>query len=315
VNVIEARGARRSYADVEALRGIDLAVEQGEIVALLGPNGAGKTTLVEILAGLRERSGGQVSVLGRDPARADGAWRERVGIVLQESVPDPGLTVAECLRLYAGYHRAPLPVAETATLVGLDGRLDDLADTLSGGQRRRLDLALALIGDPELLFLDEPTTGFDPAARRAAWEMVEGLRRHGRTIVLTTHAMDEAERLADRIVVIVDGRVAASGTPATIGRRDRPGAEIRFTLPAGIAADELPLPADAAPGRPVALRSSSVLRDLRTLADWALARNVDLPDLEVRRPALEDVYLALASAGGPHPEDSPCSITEPSASC
>ena len=204
----------------------------------------------------------------------------------------------ECLELYAGYYRAPRAPAEIIELVGLTGSAGTRTEQLSGGQRRRLDVGLALVGDPELLFLDEPTTGFDPAARRAAWEMIERLRRRGRTIVLTTHAMDEAERLADRIAVLVAGAIAAEGTPETIGGRDARAAEIRFTLPEGIAPDALPaaLRVSSVPGaRTVVLASTAPLADVRTLADWALERGVDLPDLEVRRPALEDVYLALAS--------------------
>jgi ABC-2 type transport system ATP-binding protein len=294
--VIAARGLRRSYGDHEAVRGVDLQVSRGEIFALLGPNGAGKTTVVEILAGLRERSAGEVRVLGADPATAGGAWRERIGVVLQESRPDPGLTVRECLDLYAGYYRAPRAPAEIIELVGLTGSAGTPAEQLSGGERRRLDVGVALVGDPELLFLDEPTTGFDPAARRAAWETIDGLRRLGTTIVLTTHAMDEAERLADRIAVLAAGAIVAAGTPETIDGRDRRAAEIRFTLPDGVAPGELPaaLAARPEPGTgAVTVPTTAALADVRTLADWALRRGTDLPDLELRRPALEDVYLAL----------------------
>jgi ABC-2 type transport system ATP-binding protein len=295
--VIAVRGLRKRYGDLEAVRGVDLEVYRGEIFAFLGPNGAGKTTVVEILEGFRERTAGDVTVLGCDPARADGAWRDRVGVVLQESSPEPGLTVRECLELYAGYYRAPRPIAETLALVGLTGKADTRGEALSGGQRRRLDVALALVGDPELIFLDEPTTGFDPSARRAAWDVVAGLRALGKTVFLTTHYMDEAERLADRIAVIVGGEIVAGGTPATLGGRDRMDARIRFSPPAG--AGRLPpalLPlaepdADAA----VTLRSESPLAHLGMLADWAFRGGFDLPDLDVRRPTLEDVYLSLTA--------------------
>jgi ABC-2 type transport system ATP-binding protein len=279
--VIHVRGLRKRYGDREVVRGLDLEVRRGAIVALLGPNGAGKTTIIEILTGFRSRTAGDVRVLGVDPQTAGTAWRERVGVVLQESQPDPGLSVRECLSLYAGYYRAPRATGEIAALVGLADCLETGTEQLSGGQRRRLDIGLALIGDPDLLFLDEPTTGFDPKARRDAWETIDGLRRLGTTILLTTHAMDEAERLADRIAVVVDGAVVAEGTPGTIGGRDRRAHEISFTLPTG---------------RRVSMRSTTPLADVRALADWALARGIDLPDLEVRRPALEDVYLALAGS-------------------
>jgi len=275
--------------------GIDLEVARGEIFAFLGPNGAGKTTTVEILEGFRTRSAGEVSVLGADPARAGGAWRDRVGAVLQESQPETGLTVRECLRLYAGYYDKPRDIGETLGLVGLEGKADDLAEQLSGGQRRRLDVALALIGDPELIFLDEPTTGFDPSARRNAWSVIAGLRDLGKTVFLTTHYMDEAENLADRIAVIAKGRIVAEGTPGTLGGRERMAATIRFTLPDG--AGTLPealrgLARSTANGR-VVLESREPLADVKALAEWALARGLDLPDLDVRRPSLEDVYLEL----------------------
>src|SRR5664279_700772 len=228
--VITVRGLRMKYGSVEAVAGIDLDVYAGEVFAFLGPNGAGKTTTVEILEGYRKRSAGEVSVLGVDPGRADGVWRGRIGVVLQESEPEAELTVEECLSLYAGYYPAPRPVAETLDLVGLKQRAGSRCGRLSGGQRRRLDVALALIGDPELLFLDEPTTGFDPSARRSAWEVIAGLRSLGKTIFLTTHYMEEAEYLADRVAVIAAGRIVAEGTPATLGARAAQKSTIRFTL-------------------------------------------------------------------------------------
>ena len=292
--VISVRGLRKRYGDVEAVAGIDLQVSRGEIFAFLGPNGAGKTTTVEILEGFLERSGGEVSVLGVDPARATAAWRDRIGVVLQESQPEPGLTVRECLELYAGYYSAPRDIAETIGLVGLEGKADALAEQLSGGQRRRLDVALALVGDPELIFLDEPTTGFDPSARRTAWGVVTGLRELGKTVFLTTHYMDEAENLADRIAVIAKGRIVAEGTPRTLGGRERMAALIRFSLPDGLVLPEaLRGHVRSATDARVVLESREPLADVKALAEWALARGLDLPDLDVRRPSLEDVYLEL----------------------
>src|SRR5919205_2096997 len=263
--VISVRGLRKRYGAVEAVAGIDLEVARGEIFAFLGPNGAGKTTTVEILEGFRTRSGGEVSVLGVDPAHAGGSWRDRVGVVLQESQPEPGLTARECLQLYAGYYSAPREIEETIALVGLQDRADILAEQLSGGQRRRLDVALALIGDPELIFLDEPTTGFDPSARRTAWSVIAGLRELGKTVFLTTHYMDEAENLADRIAVIAKGRIVADGTPGTLGGRERMAALIRFTLPDGVALPEaLRAHVRSATDGRVVLESREPLADVKT---------------------------------------------------
>ena len=294
---IRVRGLHKRYGDVEAVRGIDLTVRTGEIFAFLGPNGAGKTTTVEMLEGYRHRDAGEVEVLGADPARPAPGWRARIGVVLQESEPEAELTVEECASLYAGYYPRPRPVAETLELVGLADRRLPRCGRLSGGQRRRLDVALALIGDPELVFLDEPTTGFDPAARQSAWEVIAGLRDLGKTIFLTTHYMEEAERLADRIAVIAAGRIVAEGTAATLGGRDAEASIISFTLPPGVSAAGLP-PAVAAavaggPGGKVEARITSPLPLLGALAAWAAARHVDLPDLQVSRPTLEDVYLQL----------------------
>ena len=297
--VIRVRGLHKRYGAFEAVAGVDLDVQRGEIFAFLGPNGAGKTTTVEILEGFRRRSAGEVSVLGVDPAEGDGNWRDAVGVVLQESQPEPGLSVRECLNLYSGYYRSPRDVDETIALVGLEEKADTLAERLSGGQRRRLDVALALIGDPELIFLDEPTTGFDPSARRSAWEVVDGLRTLGKTVFLTTHYMDEAERLADRIAVIAAGRIVAEGTPRTLGGRDRQPASISFRLPAGVSAQRLPqalrLLAEPAAEGALTIRSEAPLVHVHQLAAWALAAGVDLPDLDVHRPTLEDVYLSLTA--------------------
>jgi ABC-2 type transport system ATP-binding protein len=299
--VISVHGLSKHYGATHAVRDIDLEVARGEIFAFLGPNGAGKTTTVEILEGFRRPTDGRVRVLGVDPAEADGAWRNRVGVVLQESEPEPGLTVRESLQLYAGYYRAPRDIQDTIALVGLAGKADTVGAQLSGGQRRRLDFALALIGDPELIFLDEPTTGFDPAARRSAWQVIAGLRSLGKTVFLTTHYMDEAEHLADRIAVLAAGRIVADGTPRSLGGRDRMPATIGFTLPAGLAAGDLPADlaplAEPAPDGRVLLHSQRPLRHLQALAGWAQAGGFDLPDLDVHRPTLEDVYLRLTDQG------------------
>jgi ABC-2 type transport system ATP-binding protein len=301
--VVTVRGLRMTYGNFEAVRGIDLNVRRGEVFAVLGPNGAGKTTTIEILEGYRRRTGGEVSVLGEDPATAGGAWRSRIGVVLQESDPEPELTVRECVALYAGYYPRPRPIDETLELVGLTQKRSALCGRLSGGQRRRLDVALAIIGDPELIFLDEPTTGFDPAARRATWEVIAGLRRLGKTIILTTHYMEEAETLADRITVVAAGRVVAEGTPADLGGRDAAAAVISFTLPAGNEASDVPrveAPLTIAQdGRRVEVRIHQPLPYLGTLAAWAAGRGLELPDLTVSRPTLEDIYLQLTKEAAP----------------
>ena len=275
--VISIRGLRKSYGDVEAVRGIDLEVQRGEVFAFLGPNGAGKTTTVEILEGYRKRSAGEVSVLGEDPEHAGRAWRERIGIVLQSCRLDPYLTVRESLALYAGYYDAPLPIEETIEQVGLAGKADARASSLSGGQQRRLDVGMALIGDPELLFLDEPTTGFDPSARRQAWETIAGLRHLGKTVFLTTHYMDEAQRLADRVTVISAGEIVARGTPEDLGDRENRPARITYRED----------------GREVELETTTPVQALNELTGRALAEGRDLEGLEVARPSLEDVYLEL----------------------
>jgi ABC-2 type transport system ATP-binding protein len=277
---ISISGLRMSYGETEAVRGIDLEVAPGEIFAFLGPNGAGKTTTVEILEGYRHRTGGEVRVLGEDPATAGSAWRDRIGIVLQSNSLDPYLTVRESLKLYAGYFSHPRSVDEVIGLVGLEGKADERARKLSGGQQRRLDVGLALVGDPELLFLDEPTTGFDPSARRQAWDVIAGLRDLGKTIFLTTHYMDEAQRLADRVTIIAAGQIVAAGTPADLGDREKAATTIRYR--------------DAA-GEPVSIETMDPVRELNRLTGAALERGEELDGLEVTRPSLEDVYLDLTA--------------------
>jgi ABC-2 type transport system ATP-binding protein len=288
--VISVAGLHKAYGEVEAVRGVDLVVRRGEVFAFLGPNGAGKTTTVEILEGFRERDAGEIEVLGVDPAVVGREWRQRIGVVLQESEVPELLTVRESVELFAGYFERPRAIDETIALVGLEPQSDQRAGKLSGGQRRRLDVALALVGSPELLFLDEPTTGFDPAARRAAWEVIEGLRELGTTILLTTHYLEEAERLADRVAIIKDGVIVAEGPPAEIGGDERRIARIRFRAPDA----ELPDGLTARDGW-VELRSATPVADLARLCGWAAERGIDLPDLEVARPSLEDVYLQLTA--------------------
>jgi ABC-2 type transport system ATP-binding protein len=273
---VHVDGLRKSYGNVEAVRGISFDIRSGEVFGLLGPNGAGKTTTVEILEGYRSRDAGAVEVLGVDPASAGVAWRQRIGVVLQSGSMYGQLTVVESLALFAGYYEQPRPVDEVVQLVGLDQKRDALVRTLSGGQKRRLDLGLALVGDPELVFLDEPTTGFDPEARRRAWDTIRSLRELGKTILLTTHYLDEAERLCDRVAVLRNGEIAALGQP-----RDLTGAlpptEIRYRLD----------------GQDVVLRTDEPTRTLNELTAQALADGRELEALEVRRPSLEEVYLSL----------------------
>jgi ABC-2 type transport system ATP-binding protein len=295
-SVISIRGLRKSYDGLEAVRGIDLEVSAGEIFAFLGPNGAGKTTTVEILEGYRSRSGGDVSVLGIDPQTAGRDWRQRVGFVLQESRLVPELTPRETVEQYAGYYASPRDVDETVKLVGLADKADARTATLSGGQQRRLDVALALIGDPELLFLDEPTTGFDPSARRQAWDVIADLRDLGKTVFLTTHYMDEAQALADRVAIISAGRIVATGRPEDLGGDRESRTEISFNLPEGTTAAELPdAVRDGArvDAREISLDVADPVPVLRELTTWATDRGVGLPELTVRRPSLEDVYLEL----------------------
>jgi ABC-2 type transport system ATP-binding protein len=282
---IEVKGLRKAYGELQAVRGIDFDVRRGEVFGLLGPNGAGKTTTVEILEGYRDRDAGEVEVLGVDPAEARGDWRGRIGVVLQSSAMYETLTVAEMLRLFGGYYGHPRPVDEVVELVGLKEKRDDRVRRLSGGQRRRLDLGIALVGDPELIFLDEPTTGFDPHARRQAWDTLRSLRGLGKTIVLTTHYLDEAERLADRVGVLRNGEIVAAGPPSElIG--STPATEIRYREN----------------GREVVLETDSPTRILHELTTKAVAENRELEGLVVRRPSLEDVYLSLTEEEDPKEE-------------
>jgi ABC-2 type transport system ATP-binding protein len=305
--VISVQGLRKSYGDLEAVRGIDLEVRPGEIFAFLGPNGAGKTTTVEVLEGYRRRDGGEVTVLGIDPQRADRTWRQRVGFVLQESRLVGELTPREVLAQYAGYYAAPRDVDETVTLVGLEEKADIRTAKLSGGQQRRLDVALALIGDPELLFLDEPTTGFDPTARRAAWEVVGGLRDLGKTVFLTTHYMDEAQALADRVAIISAGRIVATGSPDELGGDREERTEISFRLPPGVRGPDLPYGIRTAArieAEMVSLSAQDPVPVLRELTNWAGEKDIALPSLLVRRPSLEDVYLEITDAADGAGEES-----------
>jgi len=290
--VIEVRELTKRYGDVEAVRGVDLTVEAGEVFALLGPNGAGKTTTVEILEGYRSLSSGTVSVLGFDPERHERAFKDRIGIVLQESTVEPELTVREVIDVYGGVYSGRRPTSELIEIVGLEDKADARVGTLSGGQRRRLQMALGIVGDPDLIFLDEPTTGFDPSARRQAWGVIDNLASLGKTILLTTHYMDEAQDLADRVAVIAAGRIVARGTPDTIGGRAQAKTEIRFTV-AGVALDELPLQPVRTVGSAVEIHSDMPTHDLNVLTNWAVAAEVELEGLSVTRPSLEDIYLEL----------------------
>jgi len=296
---IQVSGLRKRYGELEAVRGIDFEVDEGECFALLGPNGAGKTTTVEILEGYRDRDGGEVEVLGHDPQRGERDLRERVGVVLQAAGQFRELTVREVLDLFGGYYPSPRATGEVIDVVGLGEKAGARVKTLSGGQQRRLDLALGLVGDPDLLFLDEPTTGFDPSARRRSWELIENLRDLGKTILLTTHYMDEAQNLADRVAILAAGRIVASGTPDSLGGRDEGEAVVSFRLPPGATLDDLP---PGLPGRPsphedrVELATTEPTRALHLLTGWALDRGEELDALTVTRPSLEDVYLRLTSA-------------------
>ena len=293
---IEVRGLWKSYSDVEAVRGIDLSVSRGEVFALLGPNGAGKTTTVEILEGHRSRTAGEVSVLGHDPGLNNRALKQRIGIVLQTTGVEPYLTVQETIDLFRGYYPNPLPLEEVLDVIDLRKQRRTPVRKLSGGQQRRLDVAIGLAGDPELLFLDEPTTGLDPAARRGAWEMVDNLRSLGKTVVLTTHYMDEAEHLADRVAIIVQGEIVAEGTPGELMHRSG-STMIRFkTRPgADVPPEDLGAESTGDDGR-YAITTGTPTSSLHRLTGWALERGVDLEELVVSTPTLEDVFIELVGA-------------------
>jgi ABC-2 type transport system ATP-binding protein len=288
---IEVIDLHKTYGEHEAVKGISFSVAEGELLALLGPNGAGKTTTVEILEGYRTRSSGEVRVLGEDPARTGTALRERIGIVLQSSGIDRFLSVREVVEMYAGYYRTPRPVDEVIELVGLEEKRDDRVRTLSGGQQRRLDVALGLVGDPDLLFLDEPTTGFDPTARRQAWHLVQDLKALGKTVLLTTHYMDEAQTLADRIVIMSNGRIVAEGSPDEIGGRVDRGATVRFRVAASLPVP--PMGAELADDGTWFFTSTDPTSDLHQLTGWAISHGGRLDALSVTPPSLEDVYLEL----------------------
>ena len=293
---VEVQELRKLYGDSAAVDGLSFSIEEGEVFALLGPNGAGKTTTVEILEGHRRRTSGQVRVLGFDPQTGGREYRERIGIVLQEAGFDDDFSVRELVRMHRGLYPRRRGVDEVIDLVGLGDKRDARVKTLSGGQRRRLDLALGLVGDPDLLFLDEPTTGFDPSARRRAWDLVEQLRGLGKTVLLTTHYLDEAEHLADRVAIVARGRLVALGTPAELASGQE-AAVVRFRLPADTDPASLPVDGDIArEGLDWLLSTPEPTAALHRLTGWALERGVELPALEVRRPSLEDVYLRLVGA-------------------
>jgi ABC-2 type transport system ATP-binding protein len=304
VTAIVVDSLRKSYGDVEAVKGISLTVEEGQIFALLGPNGAGKTTTVEILEGYRERSGGTVSVLGFDPASRAREMRARIGIVLQSAGIDTYLTVAEVVDLYSGYYPKPRDRDEVLTLVGLADRPNVRVGKLSGGQRRRLDVAVGICGDPDLLFLDEPTTGFDPAARRQAWAAISGLRDEGKTVLLTTHFMDEAQALADRLAIMRSGEIVATGTIADIQASLGTATRIRFNLSSDVAPppEIVPVGSALADGG-YEIRSEAPVALLHELTGWALQAGVELTDLSVARPTLEDTYLELTRESKEQPAE------------
>jgi len=295
MSVIEVQNLTKSYGDVHAVRGIDLQIDQGEVFALLGPNGAGKSTTVEILEGHRTKTSGSVSVLGYNPTNRARDFRERIGIVLQETAVEDQLTVAEAIDIYGSMYPKRRPTGELIEIVGLEEKTDARIKTLSGGQRRRLELALGIVGDPDLIFLDEPTTGFDPSARRQAWSIVENLTSLGKTILLTTHYMDEAQFLANRVAVIANGEIVAEGTPESLGDRQSARTVITF---ASEVSEGIPITGVRVgeSGR-IEIRTDDPTRDLNSLTGWAIDHGVDLIDLTVARPTLEDVYLELTGEG------------------
>jgi ABC-2 type transport system ATP-binding protein len=295
---IEVRDVHKRYGDVEAVRGVSFDVAHGEVFCLLGPNGAGKTTIAEIAEGHRVPTSGSVSVLGHDPGAAPRELRDRIGVVLQTSGIQEELTVGELLEMHGRWYSRCLGADQLIDLVELDAKRDTRAGTLSGGQRRRLDLALGLVGDPDVLFLDEPTTGFDPHARRHAWSTIRELCSTGKTVFLTTHFMDEAQFLADRVAVMVEGKIVACGPPEALGGRDELPTEIRFALPAGLALSSLPVLPGAAVSQDrdeVLITSPQGVATTHTITGWALERGILLTRFSVSQPTLEDVYLALTS--------------------
>ena len=294
--VVEVRDLRKSYGDVEAVRGISFHVDHGEVFAMLGPNGAGKTTTTEILEGYRTRSAGDVTVLGHDPAKRERSLKERVGIVLQSTGIDPFLTVTETIEMYAGYYPSRRPTDEVIEVVGLAEKRDTRVNKLSGGQQRRLDVAIALAGDPELLFLDEPTTGFDPNARRNAWEVVKNLISIGKTVFLTTHFMDEAQYLADRVVVIAGGLIVAEGPPASIAGREQMRTRIRFRLPPGAPDPDHRVQRLPDGTSELQVEASETTKTVHDLTGWPLDHGFELEAFEITLPTLEDVYLQLTGA-------------------
>lgn len=289
---ISVRDLHKSYGELHAVRGIDFDIDPGEVFALVGPNGAGKTTVVEVLEGFRTRDRGDVSVLGYDPADRDKSMRRRIGIVLQETGLDPFLTVAETIERYRGYYPRPPRLDEVIAVVGLDDKRDVRVTKLSGGQRRRLDVAIGLAGNPDLLFLDEPTTGFDPSARRSAWDMIKNLQSLGKTILLTTHYMDEAQAIADRVSIIVAGRIVAVGAPEALTASGALATSISFRVPHGVSPPPPALGATNAAGR-YELTPDRPMHVLHELTGWAIQEGIELEDLRVSRPSLEDVYLEL----------------------
>jgi ABC-2 type transport system ATP-binding protein len=296
MSAISVSNLVKHYGEVRAVDGIDLEIDTGEVFALLGPNGAGKSTAVEILEGHRTRTSGEVSVLGFDPNSSPREFRESIGIVLQETAIEPQLTVTEVIDVYGALYPRRRPAGELIEIVGLEEKADARIKTLSGGQRRRLELALGIVGDPDLIFLDEPTTGFDPSARRQAWSVVENLASLGKTVLLTTHYMDEAQHLADRLAVIADGKIVAEGTPDSLGGREDAETKISFTLD-GATIDSLPVGGATVAGNGrVTVRSKKPTEDVHLLTGWAIERGIDLGDLAVARPSLEDVYLSLTGS-------------------
>ena len=299
MTAVRVANLAKSYGDVTAVDDVTFDVERGEVFALLGPNGAGKTTTIEILEGFRDRTGGEVRTLGVDPAdRSTQRWlRSRIGVVLQELAVEPFYSVRQVLTRNAGYYPSPRPVDEVIELIGLKDKSDQKVKRLSGGQQRRLDVGLGIIGNPELLFLDEPTTGLDPSGRRASWDLIRGLAASGTTVLLTTHYMDEVEALADKVAVLHKAEIVASGTPTSIGGRDSSTVTIRFGLPEGVSVSDVPGPSPTVVNGDVRISTDDELRVLHQLTGWAIEHGYSLPGLAVTRVSLEDIYLGLTGTG------------------